>query len=250
MKYHINPRTGVPSACYAKRGKCPYEKNGPHYDTFGDAQAAAFDLMEQKYPIFNDIKALDEDYEIIHPEELDLFRDIQYTLESENSYNFLEDLTDEEIKEELETTTDRQLLDSVLSRRILVESDNDDEVWVNAVARNPRFPKKWKDSVIAYPDNYNIEFVKSVIKNQDMTENELFTLAQGTISPNVQRTALSSPQISKASILKNVGMDGMKPCPELALYFAYNPNTPIEIRSNLDWRLNKLRNEKREKARN
>lgn len=249
MKYHINPRTGVPSVCYATQGKCPYGDDSSHFPTFGEAQNAAFQYMTEKYPMFNEeeLGAPEEEPVIIDEEEVEVVDDIEKTLDVEEAYSYLEDLTDEEIIEELEITRNQELLEGVLSRRLLVESDNDDGKYVLAVTRNPFFPQEILDDVIINPDTYDTEFVKSLVINQELNEKTLFDVAKYSDLPEIKRAALSSRKISANSIVMNVGEDGNKACPELALYFAYNPNTPPLAKSRLMLRFGELMSQRRGK---
>lgn len=53
LKYHINPKLGVPSICRAKNGKCRHGGPEEHYDSFEVAQKVAQERIEAKYMAFS-----------------------------------------------------------------------------------------------------------------------------------------------------------------------------------------------------
>lgn len=239
MKYHVNPKTGVPNVCYATQGKCPYGGPDSHYSSYEEAEAKAYEFMEKQFPIVEE-KGYDfseeEEYRILQENESDLEEDIDYTLATEEAYSYLDDMEDEEVIEELETTTNVELLGAVLDRRILLEGDNDDNKYIEAVIGNPNFPPRIKNDMLKYPEDYSNHFIANVIKNQDFTENELFDLAQRVDNFELQGSIMASHNISTQTIIMNVGRDGRQECDELALWFYKNPNTPMEIKRTLQTR--------------
>lgn len=239
MKYHVNPKTGVPNVCYATQGRCPYGGPKSHYSSYEEAEAKAYEYMEEQFPIVEK-KGYDfseeEEYKILQEDESDLEEDIDYTLATEETYAYLEDMDDDEVIEELETTKNVELLGAVLDRRVLLEGNNDDNKYIEAVIGNPNFPQRIKKDMLAYPSVYSNHFIANVIENQDFTENELFALVAKVDSPELQGVIMSSRNITKATIVMNVGEDGRSKCSNLALWFYKNPNTPSEIRRTLQTR--------------
>lgn len=248
MKYHINPNTGLPGVCYAKMGKCPYGDDKSHYPTFGEAQSEAFERMSSQFPMFDKKEILREEHPIVDKKEERIVREIERTILYEREYSYLEDMTDREIVDELATTNDKALIEGVLSRRLLVESDNDDDKYIIATTMNKNFPQGIVEDIIDNPDGYNEKFVRAVVDNQELSEHSLFGLAKKSKSPSIKRAALGSRRISADSIVLNVGADGSKKCPDLALYFAYNPNTPSAAKSRLLIRMNEYDRRKRMEA--
>lgn len=250
MKYHISPKTGLPGVCYAKQGNCPYGDEKSHYPTFGEAQSAAFEAMSSKFPMFDKKDILKEEHPIVDEREERIVREIERTIHYEKEYSYLDDMTDREIVDELATTNDRALINGVLSRRLLVESDNDDDKYIIATTLNRNFPEAITKDIIERPDGYNERLVRAVIENQELNEHALFGIAKKSKSPSLKRAALSSRRISRDSIILNVGENGSKKCPDLALYFAHNPNTPSMAKSRLLIRLSAMERRMREEARN
>lgn len=239
MKYHINPYTGVPNACYAKPGNCPYGDDEDHFGSYEEAAATADAIMEEQYPIFNS-DDIDTNFPINDDSDLNLYNDYEKTLNIEEEYEYLDNLEDEEVVDLLTTTDDENLLDAVISRRILVEEDNEDNKYIYAVAKNQFLPKEIKEDVIKNPDSYAAKFTGHIIKYQNLNEKQLFSIAEKSKNEAIQKLALKQPSISTKSILLNIGDEKYKTAGRLALYLGYNPNTPKDVAVNARVRLKQL----------
>lgn len=51
LKYHINPKVGIPTICRAKDGNCPYGGPESHYDSFEEAQRVSQEKFESEYMV-------------------------------------------------------------------------------------------------------------------------------------------------------------------------------------------------------
>lgn len=218
MKYHINPHTGVPSICYAEKGACPYGPRDEHYDSFEEAQDAAYLYMENKYSIFEDDYISDEySYSDVDDEICDTTID--------NNYSYLNNYSFDELIQELKETSNEELLELVLENNIELDADYHDE-YIMVITQNPYFPKTIKNDVVTNTFNYSDEFVYSLLKNQELNEKELFSIAQNSRNHTIQKEALMNPAISTESIILNIGEDGRLECSRLALLLGWNPNCP------------------------
>ena len=244
MKYHVNPRTGMTGACYAQPGKCPYGRDKDHYSSYEEAQTAAFELMANQYSVSdvfneeieNEINNEDKDLldsPVMNDYEHELYVLLNEQDEFDNRYSYLDSLEDNEIVDEITITDDTDFLDAVLSRRILVESDNDDDKYIIAAAKNPNIGDEWIEDTTKNPDSYSLRFMKALTENPRYKENELFDIAQNTKSYGLREKALSSPKISRESIVLNVGEKGELADNKLVWHFASNPNTPSEAKVQL-----------------
>ncbi len=245
MKYHINPNTGVPSVCYANKGNCPYAAESKHYSTYEEAEMVSDKLLEYKFPIFEQPQ-YDDPYDFDtynatqqYADLINKFPDssivdeINNVLDIEDKYEFLNDMQDGDVVEYIKETDDEEFLSAVLNRQILVESDNDDNKYIEAIIENPNFPNDIKQDMIYNIEEYETSFILSVLKHQEFDEDSLFNMASNSSSEQVKKTIMSSKNIPVSTITLNVGEDGLADCNPLALYFYYNQNTPKSIKINL-----------------
>lgn len=245
MKYHINPNTGMPGTCYAKQGNCPYGGEDSHYSSYEEAQDRAYEIMEAKYPIAGDPMDFDEDnMQVFSEDESEVMKEYEEDLNLELDYSYLEDYTDEEIIYELEETKDSRMLNAVLSRQILTDGDDSENQYIITAAKNDNIPQVWIDDAVKNPDAYTFMFMNSIVQQPRVGERQLFDIAQGTKNERLQEVALTNPKLRKITITTNIGEDGLKPCSDLALFMAKNPNCPSEAKKNGIARLMNMRSKK------
>lgn len=224
--YHISPITGVPSVCHAKPGNCPYGGNTGmehHYATYEEAQAYADEILEKKYPLFNQADAQ--------------LKANNFNL-GDCKYGYLDNYSDEKALNIINNTQDSDLLQSVVNGAVLVKSD-DDRRFILAAARNPNMP--YTKSVLQNPDSYTEDFLNSVLSQKNLTEDDLFTVAEHSEFRGTQERALTSDKISTETIKMNLTKEKIDRGTYPLLFLALNPNCPKELRIEGQLRLAELR---------
>lgn len=181
-KYHINPKTGVPTICRAKQGQCPYEDafgGDNHNDTFSEAQEASYNIMRDEFGLVYDLM-----------EEFDR-RTLSVVL---RDYEELESAIGEEFKGD-----DREL-DAIMSdlintddeeriMRVINGIDYPDMDWekLGAVLQNPYLPEDFMADLFDYTDNYHTETIRLFMWNNTITEERLFEFASSEDDDMVAR---------------------------------------------------------------
>lgn len=170
-KYHINPKTCVPTICRAKQGQCPYEDafgGDNHYDTYSEAQAASFDIMREEYGLVYDMMELNfkESFETIKKDSKEL--------ELVIGKPFADDRELSVIMNDLLTTEDEERL-----MRVIKGVDYPDMDWekVGAVLQNPNLPEDFMADIFDYTDNHHLETVRLFMWNPSISEDKLFEFA-------------------------------------------------------------------------
>lgn len=224
--YHISPVTGVPSICHAKPGNCPYGgTNGMehHYTTYEEAQAYADKVLEKKYPLFNQADAQ--------------LKANNFNL-GDCKYGYLDNYSDEKALNTIKNTDDSDLLQSVVNGAVLVKSD-DDRRFILAAAQNSHMP--YTKNVLNNPDSYTEDFLDAVLEQKDLTEDDLFTVAEHSEFKNTQEKALTSPIISTDTIEMNLNREKIRRGNFPLLFLALNPNCPHELKVEGQLRMAELR---------
>lgn len=244
-KYHVNPYTAVPGVCYAKDGNCPFGGDESHYSSYEEAQDHAFYLMEDEFNMFEDSRELSDFEDLENVDELmELEEYLENSIILEEDYDYLYDLSKDEIIEEIYFTTDKRLLDGIITQQIEFADKTYTDDYISAAVQNKHVPSHWVTDAIANPDDYNDKFIIGIINRPTISESDLFGIAENTTNVRIRDRALSSKKITRETIVLNIGEDGLADAPELALHLNKNPNCPPLAKENANKRLVKIRSER------
>ena len=184
-RYHINPKTGMPSVCHAKKGNCPYGgKSGEegHYISYSMALAESQKAFEKEHrllpkgPTSSEIK--------------------QY----ENMTSILEFLPEDniELKEEIRNTTNVDLLMGIIEGKFYVE-DGWDKIGV--ALQNPNLPRDFIDDVLYNnPELYNIETRRRIMLNTSLTHEDIMYVVENESDLYMRSVALKNPGIDPSYV--------------------------------------------------
>lgn len=243
MRYHINPKTGLPAICRAKPGNCPYERQGaPHFNSYDEADEYSVNqLMEEGRFIVSAEEQYGTDAEWF--EEMDSVQDriaeegYDYAMEEVwGAFNREKEVSDEvadfspeEIVEYLRGVPDEQLIEDVLEGKAFPHETSDR--YVRAVAANPLFPEKYKEAMAYDPWSFDQEFIVECIENHQFNEDQLLDMIGNTTNEGLQRYIINRPEISEGTIIANVGRGGEeRDVPKVALMAYDNPNISEKLR--------------------
>ena len=84
-----------------------------------------------------------------------------------------EDATEREIRKEIRTTTDTELLKNVIEGNIYIR---DDFGMVGTALQNPNLPREFIDKVLNNPDDYHIETQRWLVTNPALTHKDLMKI--------------------------------------------------------------------------
>lgn len=168
-RYHINPHTGVPNICRAKKGNCPYEGafgNSNHYDSYSEAQEASFEIMRDEFGIVYDLAA-DEERKGRHSQ-LEDYEEYERVIGSEMVYD---DREYDEIIRDIVNTEDEEKITNILDGLYYANKD-----WnkVSAVLQNPNIPEAFLEDIVDRPNNYHLETVRMIMRNRRLNQVQLF----------------------------------------------------------------------------
>lgn len=177
-KYHINPNTGLPGVCHAKKGNCPYGGPENHYETYSAALMDSQSKLEKEHALLPTGDLTDKDIE-----------EYQEIME-----NHKVDSVDEvELKEKLRNTDDVNLLMGVIEGRLYAE-DGWDRVGI--ALQNPNLPRKFIDSVLYdNPKLYNIETKRRIMLNTSLTHEDLMYAVNNSEDLYMRSVALKNPNL-------------------------------------------------------
>lgn len=170
-KYHINPKTGVPTICRAKKGQCPYVGafgTENHYDTYSEAQEAAFLIMRDEFGIVYDISA------DIDRNSIDKIIEDHESFIEEVGPIMNDDRNNDEIMRDLVNTDDN---DKIM--RVIDGLDYPDMEWdrVGAVLQNPNISDEFVEELMDYTDNFHLETIRLFVLNRKLSEEKVFEFA-------------------------------------------------------------------------
>ena len=178
-KYHINPNTGLPGVCHAKKGNCPYGGPEIHYETYSGALMDSQRKLEKEHKLLPAGNLTDEE-----------FKEYERIMEKPKV-----DSADEiELKEELRNTDDVDLLMGVIEGRLYAQ-----EGWdrVGVALQNPHLPRKFIDDVLYNnPELYNIETQRRIMLNTSLTHEDLINVINNDEEDLYMRSvALRNPNL-------------------------------------------------------
>lgn len=142
--YHVNPLTGAPNLCRAKKGKCPYggssgEEN--HFKTHSEAQRYSQELLEKQYSMLPSENSQDVLNKINEKKRIK-FEDVEILMNKRH----------DEIVREINNTRNRGLLAGVIEGELKFEN----WTYVGAALQNNNLSKEFLDEVLMdYPDEFD-----------------------------------------------------------------------------------------------
>lgn len=176
--YHINPNTGLPGVCHAKKGNCPYGSPGNHYETYSGALMDSQIKLEKEHKLLSTGNLADED-----------IKEYQSLMEEPKI-----DAVDEiELKEKLRNTDDVDLLMGVVEGRLYFQ-----EGWdrVGIALQNPNLPRKFIDDVLYNsPELYSIETQRRIMLNTSLTHDDLMYAVDNSEDLYTRSIALRNPNL-------------------------------------------------------
>lgn len=203
-RYHINPKTGVPSICRAEQGKCPYggktgEQN--HYDTYGEAQKKSQQYFEKLYNLLpngipNNSKEIMNEVE----SKLKVNKEMADKLKSGTPF---------EVTKEIIQTTDENLIVGVIQGEV---SNGSRWTLTSAALQNPNIPKKMLNEIVFdYPDSFESTTRKWAILNSSIKHEELLKIIEDeNEDPEVRALAFRNPNIDKEYVENIIKKDPKK----------------------------------------
>lgn len=226
VKYHVNPFSGMPSICRAKKGNCPYggaSGDDYHYDTFQEAQAASQEYMKKNYELLPGHEAYDDEIEEMIVEN----DDFDYS-----------SLPKEDLIELLETTHDEELLMSVITRHSELSDDWDN---LKAVYNNPNLPRNFVERVAKMPNEYTKETQRFMAHSPSMTHDDLMTFIDNAVDADALIIAHRNPNIDLDWMLEQIGDDVENMSNPPIIGFLDNPKLPQKL--NEEYHIKVLMNE-------
>lgn len=158
-RYHINPKTGMPSVCHARIGNCPYggaSGSDMHFETYSMALTQSQSMMEKEHSLLplDDYGLSDEDWE-----------------KYEEIVNEEDGFSEDEINKKIFETKDVGLLIDIIEGRKYQERG-----WekVSLALQNPNLPKEIIDDMLFInPNSYSKEARRHLILNNSIDRDTL-----------------------------------------------------------------------------
>lgn len=215
VKYHVNPFTGVPSICRAKKGNCPYGGASGydyHYDTFQEAQAAAQEYMESNYGLLPVEEGFDAEIE----EDPILDAEALARLPKASRIQLLEH------------TNNEDFLMSVIER-----SNDASDDWDNlkAVYNNPNLPRDFVERVAKMPNEYTKETQRFMAHSPSMTHEDLMSFIDNTADADALIIAYRNPNIDEEWMMSQIDGDVTRLTEPPLIGFLDNPNLPENVKA-------------------
>lgn len=167
-RYHINPKTGMPSMCHASLGKCPYggiSGNDRHFGTYSMALAESQNALEDEHSLLpSDVDSIGFG---LSTGEWDTYEE---TMTEEEGY------TERDMMRELLTTNDSKLLLDVIEGRKYAQDGWDN---IAMALQNPNLPKETiEEMLFIHPGSYSKEAKRHLALNSGLTQDDLNEILQ------------------------------------------------------------------------
>lgn len=192
-KYHINPKTGVPTICRAKKGKCPYQGafgTDNHYDTYSEAQAVSLEYFRTKY---NFLHWEGEEKMINHTLSQPYDEQLTEAIKGGLSSEIEKDADVHKVHEEIMNCKDSDKLMRIING---IEFPDMDWTKVGIALQNPNLPEEFMRRIVDYTDNFHIETVRLFIRNHAISGNVLISIGMSEDDDMLVRClAFQSPAI-------------------------------------------------------
>lgn len=159
-RYHINPKTGMPSVCHAKIGNCPYggaSGSDMHFNTYSMAFTQSQLMMEKEHSLLplDDYGLSDDDWR-----------------KYEEIINEDDELSDDEINRKIFETEDVGLLIDVIEGRKYKETLGWEKI--SLALQNPNLPQGIIDEMLFInPRSYSKEARRHLILNNSIDRDTL-----------------------------------------------------------------------------
>ena len=217
--YHINPYTGVPGICHAKRGNCPYGgKSGVenHFSTYEQAQFVADKIQAEQFQDYKEIEKYDK----------------KRDWSASSKYNYLNDLSDEEALNTINETTDFSLLQAVVDGQVLTRPDNDPK-FIKAALRNDYLDDDLLEDISDNPEQYSKEAILAFEDNPMLTSAGRVDLIRADLSDySFCRKILSHKKITSEAIIEALSDfrgENNENYPTQIAGLLFNPNCPKAV---------------------
>lgn len=225
-KYHINPKTGIPSICRAE-SKCPYGgKTGQegHYNTYSEAQQASQYYLGKVYEFMPGLMKEVPADEL--KSEIEKSRDV-----NREEVSKLEAMGEKESIEYLKTTDNEGVLMSVIEGEIKKEQGWE---YISTALQNPNISKKFlRESLLDYPQEVNVETRKWLAMNPALTHEEIASIVEDEDENiEIRALALKNPSLNKeyASSIISSHIEKTDILPYSMLHFTKHKNKESEQR--------------------
>ena len=184
VRYHISPKTGLPTKCHAQKGKCPYggrTGNEGHFKSYSAALVEAQKILEKKHDILP-------------------FDTSDYSSDKfEEEYNKLTERENElphnqyELKDYIRETEDQELLMDIINGKLFY-ADGWDKAAI--ALQNKNLPKDFINDVIyENPDNYSLELRRRIMLNESLSHEDLIYVAENSDDLYTRTIAFSNKNI-------------------------------------------------------
>lgn len=167
-RYHINPKTGVPSVCRADKGNCPYGgKSGGenHFTTYSEAQKRSQEIFMESYQI---LPSNNDD---------EIMKEIES--KKKGSSSKLENLpkgNNFEAYKAIMNTDDENLVMGIIEGEVY-----DYKGWnhTSIALQNPNIPKDFlNEAMFDYPDDFENETRRWLVMNPSLNDKQLMSIIQ------------------------------------------------------------------------
>lgn len=216
--YHINPITGLPGVCHAKNGNCPYGTRSQHFNSYEEAQSQADKIAEQRF--------IDYQKEENNDEDSIAWNDV-------SKFNYLNEMPKEDVLNEIRDTSDVDLLNDVIQRNVLQNTDDNDTDYIDTAFTNDNLSIDLMDDIQDNPEMYT-QHALLAFENNDMLD----SIGKVELMKGYPDDSIFCKQIAMnkgirgeaiAEILDDLKNKNSEDWPNNAAMLIYNDNCPKKV---------------------
>lgn len=222
-RYHINPRTGVPSICRAESGKCPYggdtgDKN--HYNTYSEAQKKSQEYFEKMYNLLPASFTVDSEKLMEEIEENKKIKsDMLSTIPSGSDYEITKGIMN----------GNEDLVMAVVEGEVY---RNSGWTYTSVALQSPSISKKFlEDAMFLYPGEVDEKTRRWLILNKSLSHDNLqFVIEDENEDMWVRSLAFRNPNINSEyvqDIIENKP-ELLNKLPYSMILYSHNSNDKTE----------------------
>lgn len=182
-RYHINPKTGMPSVCHAQRGNCPYggaSGSEGHYESY----SMAFEESQRR---------MSNEHKLLPANELADIELKKYESLSAKVERLPKDRI--ELKEAIRHTTDVELLKGIIEEKIYVEDGWDK---ISVALQNPNLPRQFINDVLyERKELYSDEARRHLMLNSALTHEDLMYALENSDDLYLKSVAMKNPSLKQ-----------------------------------------------------
>lgn len=186
-RYHINPKTGVPSICRAEKGNCPYggetgEEN--HFATYSEAQKRSQEIFKESYQI---LPSNNDD---------EIMREIEFRKKSSSSkFDSIPKGNNFETYKAIMNTKDENVIMGIIEGEVY---DYKDWPHISIALQNPNIPKDFlNEAMFEYPEDFEDDTRRWLVMNPALTNKQLISIIENKDEDmTVRALAFRNPNLS------------------------------------------------------